>query len=186
MGDNHSWIKTTWCTLATELVKFETQKCFKLMLSNVVCVCVLVHASWYVRDRDTNRAGHCLCLARSVLPQDNASRTMQWIHFFPRVPAPTYVFPPSCPGYPIQNIEVATLWFRGLIFFVRSLVTSTWVSASCFLRGTSHITQVGILLGSYLWPDSETDLRQDPVKTTFHMWTDGLSKDNHPTTLATY
>ena len=34
--------------------------------------------------------------------------------------------------------------------FVHSLVTSAYVSASRFRRGTSHIAQVGILLRSYL------------------------------------
>ena len=58
-----------------------------------VCVCVLVHASWYVRDLQTNRAepmgpnagrspqttpwGQRLFLARSVLSQDIAPRTIK-------------------------------------------------------------------------------------------------------------
>ena len=70
--------------------------------------------------------------------------------------------------------------------FVHSLVTSSYINVPCFWRGTSHITQVGILLRSYLLPDIDTNLRRDTVETASHIWTDGLSKDNHPTTLATY
>ena len=131
-----------------------------------VCVCVCVSStSWYVRDRYTSRTepvgpntgrrpqttpwGHCLFWLGPYYPRPMRPGLCDESIFL-RVPAPTYVFPPSRPGYPVRNIEAAALRFRRLIIFVCSLITSAYVGASRFRRGTSHIAQVGILLRSYL------------------------------------